>query len=198
MNIPFFNTLSNRNRSNVRMILPNKFQHVEPIAKPPIQLSNVSTGETTKKMKWGEPTWYLFHTLARKVKSEDFMKIRIELLQNIVSICSNLPCPLCANHAKEYIKQNGLYLIVTKQGLIDFFYKFHNEVNKNKDVPLFEYDQLEIKYNSANTVNIIQNFMIRFQDGSRNIKLIADDLYRKQLTRQLKDWFRNNIQSFDL
>jgi len=181
------------------MILPNKNQYIEPITKPPMQLSNVSSGnDPPRKMKWGEPTWYLFHTLACKVKQEEFMKIRIELLQSIVSICSNLPCPLCANHAKEYIKQNGFYLIATKQGLIDFLYKFHNEVNKNKNVPLFEYDQLAIKYNSANTINIIQNFMVRFQDGSRNIKLIADDLYRKQLTRQLKDWFRNNIQSFDL
>ena len=36
-----------------------------------------------KKMKWGEPTWVLFHCLAEKVKEEYFFQIREELLSTI-------------------------------------------------------------------------------------------------------------------
>ena len=49
--------------------------------------------ESVVKVKWGEPTWYLFHTLAEKINDESFPTIREELLNVFYSICSNLPCP---------------------------------------------------------------------------------------------------------
>ena len=59
-----------------------------------------------KTMLWGEPTWFLFHTLAEKVKPKDFPKIRESFIHIILRICSNLPCPDCANHALQYM--NGI------------------------------------------------------------------------------------------
>lgn len=151
-----------------------------------------------KRMKWGEPTWYLFHTLAQKVKEESFPQIRMELLQNIAMICTNLPCPICSEHATQYIKKIPFYSIQTKQGLKDMLYIFHNEVNNNKKFPQFPYEQLDVKYLSANTINIIQNFLIHFQDKSKSIRLIADDMHRLSLVNKLKVWFNANIQHFDL
>jgi hypothetical protein len=58
---------------------------------------------SVKKMKWGEPIWNLFHVLAEKVKEETFANIREELLNIIYTICANLPCPDCANHATTYM-----------------------------------------------------------------------------------------------
>ena len=39
---------------------------------------------------WGPCTWYLFHTLAEKVKEESFPLIKDSLISLIIRICSNL------------------------------------------------------------------------------------------------------------
>jgi hypothetical protein len=151
-----------------------------------------------KKMKWGEPTWYLFHTLAEKVKEEYFHTIRYELLNTIVIICKNLPCPDCANHATEYMKKVDFNSIRTKQDLKLMLFQFHNVVNQKKQFPLFSINELDSKYSNANLVNIIQLFMFHFQDKHHSIRMIANDLYRSRIAEQLKIWFNNNICYFDL
>ena len=149
-------------------------------------------------MKWGEPTWYLFHTLAEKVKEEYFSSVRQELLNTIYVICKNLPCPLCANHATQYMNGINFNTIQTKKDLIDLLWNFHNEVNKKKNFPVFSYDQLSEKYSRANLINIIQVFMIHFKDKHASLRMIADDLYRQQISSKMQDWFRKNIQYFNL
>jgi hypothetical protein len=150
-----------------------------------------------KKMKWGEPTWFLFHTLAEKVKEEYFHTIRYELLNTIVIICKNLPCPDCANHATEYMKKVDFNSIRTKQDLKLMLFQFHNVVNQKKQFPLFSINELDSKYSNANLVNIIQTFMFYFQDKSHSIRMIANDIYRSRIADQLKIWFNNNIQYFN-
>ena len=120
----------------------------------------VSSEPEPKKMKWGEPTWFLFHTLAYKVKDEYFQKLRVELMDIIYSICANLPCPMCSGHAVDYLKSNNYYMIRSKQDLINMLFKFHNEVNKKKGFSIFPYEELEAKYSSAVTKNIIFNFRL--------------------------------------
>ena len=151
-----------------------------------------------KKMKWGEPTWYLFHALAEKVKEERFQAIRGELLNTIYVICKNLPCPLCANHATQYMNAINFNTIQTKQDLIDLLWKFHNEVNKKKNFPVFPFEQLSEKYSRANLINIIQVFMVHFKDKHASLRMIADDMYRQQISTKMQDWFRKNIQSFNM
>jgi hypothetical protein len=63
----------------------------------------VSNDSFVNKVKWGEPTWFLFHTLSVKIKESEFLRVRKELLNCIYSICVNLPCPICAEHAKQYL-----------------------------------------------------------------------------------------------
>ncbi len=150
-----------------------------------------------KKMKWGEPTWFLFHTLAYKVKEADFPKVRSELLGNIYNICSNLPCPICAEHAVEYMKKINFNSIQTKKQLVDLLFNFHNEVNKKKGFPLFKYEELDEKYSKAVTKNIIFNFMIHYQDKHKSIHMISNDLYRARQVIVLKEWFNKNFKYFD-
>jgi hypothetical protein len=150
-----------------------------------------------KKMKWGEPTWFLFHTLAYKIKDENFQKIRAELMDIIYSICANLPCPMCAGHAVEYLKSNNYAMIRTKQDLINMLYKFHNEVNKKKGFSIFPYEELEAKYSGAVTKNIIFNFIIHYQDKHKSIHMIANDMFRARQVIILKEWFNNNFKYFD-
>ena len=157
----------------------------------------MSTEPTVKKMKWGEPTWFLFHTLACKVKEDCFQKIRGDLLNHIYSICANLPCPMCANHAMEYMKNINFNTIRTKQDLIDMLYVFHNAVNKKKNYPQFPHEDLNSKYSTAVTKNIIFNFLYHFQDKHKSVHMIANDMFRARQVEMLKEWFNKNYNCFE-
>jgi len=150
-----------------------------------------------KKMKWGEPTWFLFHSLAQKVKEEHFTSVKNELINTIYTICKNLPCPMCATHATQFMNSVNFSTIQTKKDLIDLLWRFHNEVNVKKNVPIFPYDQLAEKYSRANLINIIQLFMFHFKDKHASIRMIADDMFRQKLAVKMQDWFRQNLQYFD-
>jgi len=150
-----------------------------------------------KKVKWGEPTWFLLHTLSVKVKESEFKNIRIDLLNRIYAICINLPCPDCANHAKIYLDNINFNTIQTKEDLKVLLYNFHNDVNKKKGYPYFPYGELDEKYSAAITVNIIRNFMFHFSDRNRSLKLLAGDLQRSHLCGLLKKWFNEKISCFD-
>jgi len=151
-----------------------------------------------KSMKWGEPTWFLFHTLAEKIKESDFQAIRTELLNNIYTICANLPCPDCAAHAKSYMDGINFNVIRTKNDLKELFYTFHNMVNSKKGFPIFPRNQLEEKYSKAKTINIIQNFMHHFSDKHASIHMMANDMHRGRIVEYLKTWFNMNIHHFEL
>jgi hypothetical protein len=157
-----------------------------------------STTSTTKPMKWGEPTWYLFHTLAEKVKEEHFPLIKDQLLNLINVICNNLPCPICADHAKNYLKGINFKSIQTKTQLKEFLWTFHNTVNQRKNFPYFPREELDEKYKKAVTINIINHFIQVFSKRSLSIRLIADDFHRGRLLKDLKEWFDKNLIYFDM
>lgn len=199
MNMKFFSaqTMATTNTPQQRIMtmpirmssLPQQIQQYQ----QPIQQQTPSVG----KVKWGEPTWFLFHTLSVKIKDSEFPKIRPSLLNHMYAICINLPCPDCANHAKAYLDGVNFNSIQTKEQFKRLFYSFHNEVNRRKGYPLFPYEELDEKYSKAITRNIILNFMAHFSDRNRSIKLLASDLYRQQLCKVLKEWFNENITVFD-
>jgi hypothetical protein len=179
----------------------NHISYQQLTRQPPLQkhLEPPSESDPSKKpMKWGQPTWFLFHTLAEKIKPEYFNEIRKDLLNLIYTICSNLPCPNCAKHATQYLNNINFNTITTKDALRLMLHRFHNEVNRRKNFPEFPLDQLTPKYTSANTINIIHHFMPFFEDRSRSMKLIADDLHRSRISLQLKAWFNKNIGCFEL
>lgn len=184
----FYNSRSKPQPKQLPMLL-NQRSYIRKLPAPP------PPPESVVKVKWGEPTWYLFHTLAEKINDESFPTIREELLNVFYSICSNLPCPDCANHAKQYLDNVNFKSLKRKQQLIDLFYHFHNEVNARKGYKMYAYNELE-KYKRANTHNIIKNFILHFSDKYRSIKLLATDLHRAKLVEYLKRWFNENISKF--
>ncbi len=164
-----------------------------PPLQPPLPIPVVSGGDK-KKMIWGEPTWWFLHTVAHKVV--DFPKVRSGLLNIIYQTCVNLPCPVCAKHAKTYLDGINFNTIQTKEDLKRVLFVFHNVVNERKGVPLFPADELDAKYSTANTRNIFNNFIRHFQDRNRSPGLIADDLFRAKLAREFVGWFNANGSFF--
>lgn len=161
-------------------------------------LSPETPSSTPKKMKWGEPTWFLLHTLSEKVKNDSFALIRNELLQNIYNICTNLPCPVCSEHAKQYLNSINFNSILTKQDLKIILFNFHNQLNAKKGFPIFTENELYEKYSKANTINIIYNFMDSFLEKDKIPQMMANGMFRRRIASKLGEWFTNNIIHFEL
>lgn len=183
------------NDNNVKKITPDDY--IKRNIESRISIT-IPEKPTKKTMIWGEPTWYVIHTLAHKVKKEDFDFICKELLQLFYNICTNLPCPDCAGHATTYLNNINFSSIQTKEQLKHVFYNFHNSINKRKNYELFPYEDLDEKYSKANTINIINNFLYYFQDKSTSNKMIATEMYRSRIILRIKEWLSKNINHFDL
>lgn len=170
-------------------VRPNSFTQSPQVSEQPIPQE--------KKMEWGEPTWFFLHTMSEKIKDSEFNTICKDFLQIIYNICTNLPCPMCSQHAKEYIQNSYFFRIKTKEELKAFLYTFHNVVNKKKSYPLFDYAKLSEKYKVASTKPIIYNFMFHFQKRNKGAKMLANDMYRGRVVNTIKQWLSTNIIYFD-
>jgi hypothetical protein len=166
------------------------------------QKNSTNIAETTdistekKKMVWGEPVWFFFHTMTEKMIPENFAEIKVGFLNVIYMICTNLPCPTCAKHAKEHLDSTNFNAINTKEQLKIFIFDFHNIINKQKGFQIMTLEELNAKYVLANTRLIIYNFMQTFAKSNKNIHLIADDLHRQHIVAHIKIWLNNNIINF--
>ena len=161
------------------------------VVAPPPQVQ-----DALPKMKWGRPIWTFFHVMAQKMKPEYFQMVIKEFIRFILLICATLPCPVCSTHASEYMRSINMNNIRSKNDLIHLFYNFHNVVNQRKGYAVLQRDQIPA-YENANTVIVIKDFVRAFEDKSRAMKLMADDLSRARISGQLKFWINGNLQYFD-
>jgi hypothetical protein len=157
----------------------------------------VIVDEPKKKMLWGEPTWFFFHTIAHKIKPEYFASIRLDFLNLCATICNNLPCPNCSSHATQYIKNVNFNSIQTKEQMKMLFYNFHNSVNTRKGYALFPLSELDSKYENANLVSVIQKFLFYFEEKHRGMRLVIHQMHRDRVTINVKQWLFTHLDKFD-
>jgi hypothetical protein len=159
---------------------------------------NVEVEVKKDTMPWGAPTWFLLHTIAEKISDVNFGEIRVSLLSTITAICTNLPCPICADHAKGYLLKIGFSRIRTKEELKEALFVFHNNVNVYKGYPEFLRAELDAKYATANFKAILKNFIQKFgQSFSGGGKYLATEMFRTRLTVRLHDWFNKHLDVFE-
>jgi hypothetical protein len=163
---------------------------------PPRPQAVVVLNSTSPKMRWGRPIWTFFHVTAEKIKPEFFGIVIREYLNYIVLICNILPCPICSQHASEYLRSINLNNIKTKDDLINLFFNFHNVVNVRKGYQVASKNSIPA-YNEMSTVTVIKQFMVAFEDKTRSMKLMADDIARGRIVEKLKFWINANIQYFE-
>lgn len=111
--------------------------------------------------RWGVPTWYFFHTFAEKITDDLFTSKKNECIDILKDICTNLPCPYCRDHARDYIKKHKLDNIKTKEELKIYFFKFHNEVNKRTKKKILDISALEM-YKNMNMVSVFRYYRKEF------------------------------------
>jgi hypothetical protein len=198
--------INRRSSSSISMHDPARqsYSSIEPVAsKWGTSLNKVvsTPGEQTQekpvgKMLWGKPTWYMLHTLAEKIDPEMFPRLRIELLNVIMRICNNLPCPDCASHATAYLNRINFETIQTKEQLKLMLFQFHNSVNTKKKLAVFSYADLDSTYQHANTTNIITNFFHHFSKNTYSGRMGTENFHRTRAVRDIKGWLQINLQYF--
>ena len=53
---------------------------------------------------WGPIVWSFFHIYAQQINPV-FLKNNTKICLGVInSICQSLPCPVCTNHAKQFLK----------------------------------------------------------------------------------------------
>jgi hypothetical protein len=184
-----------KNKVFVSNFLTNRQINIKPIYHAPAPEYTPSDGD---RITWGKPIWTLFHTLAEKIKSEYFSMVKGELLNMIFTICNNLPCPSCADHATQYMKGVNFNVINNKEQLKDMLFHFHNTVNARKGYKQFPREDLEVTYSSKNTIQVVNEFMVAFEKKNYNIRMTTDNFHRTRAIYRLKNWFSQNFQFFNV
>ena len=150
-----------------------------------------------KKREWGNAVWLLFHTLAEKIKDEHISELPI-LVSNITSICNNLPCPDCQQHASKTMNMvNKNAIASSKEALIDFLWKFHNDVNKRTKTLYYSKESLD-KYKTSNTRNVIKHFIKIMSATSNNDKTMLHSFHRGLYMKQFIEYVNKNINKYNV
>lgn len=148
------------------------------------------------RMRWGAPTWMFFHMIPEKLSDTNFINNKASVIQLITTICNNLPCPSCSQHATQYMKKVNFNAIHTTEDLKKMLYIFHNSVNERKKYAEFSYDDLNEKYSNLEFNQVVNKFMFHFQQKVYAINLIAQQISRQKNVAVVKKWIVDNTHLF--
>ena len=143
---------------------------------------------------WGTPTWYFFHTLAEKIKENEYDGIKVEVLSYIKNICSVLPCPDCRDHAVKFMKRINIGHVNTKEELKHMLYIFHNSINTRKNLPQYSVDELEL-YKRGNFSKIFAYFKQEMGRALHNRQL-NEAMARQMVLKNVTIFLQNNRDKF--
>jgi hypothetical protein len=146
---------------------------------------------------WGPNTWILFHTMAEKIKEEDFDKYFPFIWKHINKLCQTLPCPYCSEHASQYLRNYKLSQIKNKTMFKTFIFQFHNFVNNHTNKIEQPLEILKI-YKTYKIEDVFNNFIISWQEISLqpNVNLMAHSFIRKKSMQDFHRWFFYNVNVF--
>jgi len=143
---------------------------------------------------WGPPTWILFHTLAEKIKEEEFIKHKKQLFLNIKNVCNNLPCPECRFHATSFMDKINIDKCPNKTEFKKMLFSFHNEVNARKRYTIQDISVLD-KYNEPPIQELINIIYAIYTKNPGNNQLI-DAFHRQKCIYNLNKWYNENKNIF--
>ena len=143
---------------------------------------------------WGPAIWIFLHTMAAKIKEDRYSAVAPQLFLFIQKICSNLPCPDCAAHARSFLSKIVFSRVATKLDLIRLLFIFHNSVNRRLKKSVFPIDNID-RYSKYSLIIAYNQFIGAFSTKG-NMKLLTESFQRKMVIQDLKKWLFNNIQIF--
>tara|TARA_Y100000385_G_scaffold132161_1_gene137434 strand:+ start:517 stop:960 length:444 start_codon:yes stop_codon:yes gene_type:complete len=113
-----------------------------------------------EELYWGKLTWGLFHTIAEKIQDpKELNKIK----NLIVTVCQNLPCPHCRDHAKTYLNKKSIQKLVQTSGdLKKYLWEFHNVVNVRTKKKIQPPEILQ-QYTNVHFMNLLNKWVTYFK-----------------------------------
>jgi len=145
--------------------------------------------------EWGNAYWDLFHTLSYKLKTDSKAN---ELYKHFYTLCSILPCPICKQHAIQYLSKIKKNSINKRDNLINLFFNFHNDVNIKLKKKQFSKDQFENLYSKKKIVNTLNTFSIIYSKHNSNKGLDINLLTRQQFFPNFVNFMKSNRHLFIL
>jgi len=136
--------------------------------------------------RWGEPTWYFFHTFIEKIGNDFYYQNSEKCIKMYKTICFNLPCPICKEHAMNYVKNNKIDSMITKELMKNFLFNFHNQVNKQLKKPEQNIKILE-QYKKITISKAYQFF---------NQEFYKPDYVSRHFYRWIKNTMKNDLDKF--
>ena len=149
------------------------------------------------KSVWGPPTWRLFHCMA--VKANDTMTPgQLEELKTLIlRIVSNLPCPICSNHAISYFTKYSFKNIKTLSELRLFLCVFHNSVNVRTQKPTMTYEEHLLIYRQLDFQLAIKNMIQTYKDlNNTNVTMMLYSFHRHTVLKDIDQYFHRNYSLF--
>lgn len=151
---------------------------------------------STKK-EWGNACWYLFHTMAYKLKKE-YEKEIPELLSMISLICANLPCPDCAQHATQTLRMMNRKVVNNRENLIQAMFQFHNMVNTRTGKKQFSRKEHDELYHKAQFYKIYDYFWQSMNRAVKGEKAMIYNLSRKNALIKFDKYIKDNVHIFNI
>jgi hypothetical protein len=142
---------------------------------------------------WGNAYWDLFHCLAFKLKTDDKA---LELYKLFYGLCTILPCPICTTHSKNYLSKINPNTINTRIKLIDVFYNFHNNVNKQLNKRIFNKEDYNKLYSDKNLINVLNRFHAIFTNNKTTLRLNIDNMSKTAFLKRFVSFIKSNIHLF--
>jgi len=146
---------------------------------------------------WGNTIWYLFHTIAHKIKENEFNNIKKDIIFLIKIICSTLPCPECSKDATDILNKINMDNISSKKELKSFLYNFHNYINKKLNKPIFLETDLDSKYSKGNIYNLYNNFYIIYSSNTNIPQLMNSSFQRQYNLPKIKNILDNLLNYYE-
>lgn len=148
-----------------------------------------------KKSEWGPIIWKTLHCIPTKIKDDEFLNEREQIIKIITNICSNLPCPQCSSHATGMIRRHKLRDIKTKRDMISFVHFMHNQVNKRLKKKQYAIQELE-DYNKYNIRTVLSDYYSLNINMRAGEKMMLYSYHRKAFLESFQKYFNQNISKF--
>lgn len=136
---------------------------------------------------WGNNVWYLFHSIAHKIKEDKFEFHKKNLIYILENVCNTLPCPDCSRDSSDMLRKINFNAINNKAEFKLLIFNFHNAINTKLKKPLFDFNDLDNKYDKANIDIIYNNFNIVYTSNSNIPQLMSSSFHRRHLFPRIKE-----------
>ena len=144
--------------------------------------------------QWGPVLWTILHALAQKAGKAIFPSFnddeKRQWIQIIELLPKMIPCAMCRAHCEEWIAANPIKIISSLSGddlnawVIDWFYRFHENVNARVGKPSFDKALLGPTYNSVSVQGVMKTLKPFIETAIRltGITLLPWNKWTKHVT----------------